>query len=218
MKKNENLQRNVVIAIASVIVLVVGFYFYHFNGSISQDSSLWSNFGNYINGVLMPVLTVINIYVFIKLTTEISKLEERRSENAMSKENERIEREMQHEKEMLLLQLRKQELDVFIKQMNKIFDNSSGSIRIELLQQVADYLKSFSETGLKWFNLENHEITKNEINSMWVKLNKYIYNIQDNKAFDEELFNKIYDTKAKLTNTLMEATLIMPNGKTGYGK
>lgn len=207
MKKNENLQRNVVIAIASVIVLVVGFYFYHFNGSISQDSSLWSNFGNYINGVLMPVLTVINIYVFIKLTTEISKLEERRSENAMSKENERIEREMQHEKEMLLLQLRKQELDVFIKQMNKIFDNSSGSIRIESLQQVADYLKSFSETGLKWFNLENYEITKNEINSMWVKLNKYIYNIQDNKAFDEELFNKIYDTKAKLTNTLMEATL-----------
>ena len=207
MKKNENLQRNVVIAIASVIVLVVGFYFYHFNGSISQDSSSWSNFGNYINGVLMPVLTVINIYVFIKLTTEISKLEERRSENAMSKENERIEREMQHEREMLLLQLRKQELDVFIKQMNRIFDNSSDSISIESLQQVSDYLKSFGETGLKWFKLENYEITKNEINSMWVKLNRYIYNIQDNKAFDEELFYKIYDTKAKLTNTLMEATL-----------
>ena len=155
----------------------------------------------------MPVLTAINIYVFIKLTTEVSKLEERRSENAMSKENERIEREMQHEREMLLLQLRKQELDVFIKQMNRIFDNSSDSIRIESLQQVADYLQSFGETGLKWFNLENYEITKNEINSMWVKLNKYIYNIQDNKAFDEELFNKIYDTKAKLTNTLMEATL-----------
>ena len=207
MRNNKNLQRIVIIAIVSVVILVVGFYFYHFNGSISQDPDSWSNFGNYINGVLMPVLTAINIYVFIKLTTEVSKLEERRSENAISKENERIEREMQHEREMLLLQLRKQELDVFIKQMNRIFDNSSDSISIESLQQVADYLKSFGETGLKWFNLENYEITKNEINSMWVKLNRYIYNIQNNKAFDEELFNKIYDTKAKLTNILMEATL-----------
>lgn len=207
MRNNKNLQRIVIIAIVSVVILVVGFYFYHFNGSISQDSDSWSNFGNYINGVLMPVLTAINIYVFIKLTTEVSKLEERRSENAISKENERIEREMQHEREMLLLQLRKQELDVFIRQMNRIFDNSSDSISIESLQQVADYLKSFGETGLKWFNLENYEITKNEINSMWVKLNRYIYNIQNNKAFDEELFNKIYDTKAKLTNILMEATL-----------
>lgn len=207
MRNNKNLQRIVIIAIVSVVILVVGFYFYHFNGSISQDPDSWSNFGNYINGVLMPVLTAINIYVFIKLTTEVSKLEERRSENAISKENERIEREMQHEREMLLLQLRKQELDVFIRQMNRIFDNSSDSISIESLQQVADYLKSFGETGLKWFNLENYEITKNEINSMWVKLNRYIYNIQNNKAFDEELFNKIYDTKAKLTNILMEATL-----------
>lgn len=207
MRNNKNLQRIVIIAIVSIVILVVGFYFYHFNGSISQDSDSWSNFGNYINGVLMPVLTAINIYVFIKLTTEVSKLEERRSENAISKENERIEREMQHEREMLLLQLRKQELDVFIRQMNRIFDNSSDSISIESLQQVADYLKSFGETGLKWFNLENYEITKNEINSMWVKLNRYIYNIQNNKAFDEELFNKIYDTKAKLTNILMEATL-----------
>ena len=207
MRNNKNLQRIVIIAIVSVVILVVGFYFYHFNGSISQDSDSWSNFGNYINGVLMPVLTAINIYVFIKLTTEVSKLEERRSENAISKENERIEREMQHEREMLLLQLRKQELDVFIRQMNRIFDNSSDSISIESLQQVADYLKSFGETGLKWFNLENYEITKNEINSMWVKLNRYIYNIQNNKAFDEELFNKIYDTKAKLTNILIEATL-----------
>lgn len=207
MKNNKNLQRNVIIAIVFVVILVVGFYFYHFNGSISQDSDSWSNFGNYINGVLMPVLTIINIYVFIKLTTEVSKLEERRSENAMSKENERIERGMQHEREMLLLQLRKQELDVFIKQMNRIFDNSSDSISVEALQQVADYLHSFGETGLKWFNLENYEITKNEINSMWVKLNRYIYNIQDNKAFDQELFYKIYDTKAKLINTLMEATL-----------
>jgi|GEM_PF-6664330 len=207
MRNNKNLQRIVIIAIVSIVILVVGFYFYHFNGSISQDSDSWSNFGNYINGVLMPVLTAINIYVFIKLTTEVSKLEERRSENAISKENERIEREMQHEREILLLQLRKQELDVFIKQMNRIFDNSSDSISIESLQQVADYLKSFGETGLKWFNLENYEITKNEINSMWVKLNRYIYNIQNNKAFDEELFNKIYDTKAKLTNILMEATL-----------
>ena len=207
MKNNKNLQRNVIIAIVFVVILVVGFYFYHFNGSISQDSNSWSNFGNYINGVLMPVLTAINIYVFIKLTREVSKLEERRSENAMSKENERIEREMQHERELLLLQFRKQELDVFIKQMNRILDNSSGPIKIESLQQVADYLKSFSETGLKWFNLENYEITKNEINSLWVKLNRYILNIQDHKDFDTELFYMIYDTKAEITYKLVEATI-----------
>lgn len=69
-------------AIALVIALTFGIYFFTFHGSISDDSNVWSNFGNYINGLLTPLLTIINIAVFIELTIAISQLEEQRSEKS----------------------------------------------------------------------------------------------------------------------------------------
>ena len=46
------------VAIAFVVAFTFGLYFYTFHGRISDDSSVWSNFGNYINGLLTPLLTI----------------------------------------------------------------------------------------------------------------------------------------------------------------
>lgn len=207
IRQTKNLQRNVFICVVVVSGVILAFYFFMFNDGLSKDSNSWSNFGDYVNGVLTPILTAINIYVFIKMTIAISSLEERRTINANAIEEARLEKEMHHEKEMLMMQLRKQEIDTFVKQMNRIFDFSSKENRIQSLQQVVDYLTSFSETGFKWFNIDNNDHTKHRIGYLTVCLRTVLFDLEDNKQSSVELFGKIYDAKAEITNTLVEAAL-----------
>ncbi len=207
LKQSKNLQRNVILCIVLTSIVILAFYFFMFNDGLSKDSNSWSNFGDYVNGVLTPILTAINIYVFIKMTIAISSLEERRTINANEIEEIRLEKEMQHEKEMLMMQLRKQEIDTFVKQMNRIFDYSSIENRKQSLQQVIDYLTSFCETGFKWFNIEDRSHTKHRIDYLIVSLRTVLFNLEDNRQSSEELFIKIYDAKSEITNTLVETAL-----------
>lgn len=207
IRQTKNLQRNVILCIIFVSIFILAFYFFMFNGGLSKDSNSWSNFGDYVNGVLTPILTAINIYVFIKMTIAISGLEERRTINANAIEEARLEKEMHHEKEMLMMQLRKQEIDTFVKQMNRIFDYSSVENRIQSLQQVIDYLTSFCETGFRWFNIQDNGHTKRRIQYLTVCLRTVLFDLEDHKMSSEEQFNKIYDANAEITNTLVEAAL-----------
>lgn len=202
-KQSNNLQRNITIAIIAVTICCLGFYFYMFNNGLSNDSNSWSNFGDYVNGVLTPIFTVINIYVFIKLTTAISRLEEKRYENSMEIEDKRREKEIEHEKELLLMQFRKQEIETFVKQINRI-DNSP--LDIVTLKEVANYLKSFNDTGVKWFDIKKPEFT-NRVGLMRVKMRLLIDKLENDNTFDTDIYSIICDVKAEITNTLMEATL-----------
>ena len=183
-------------AIALVVALTFGIYFFTFHGSISDDSNVWSNFGNYINGLLTPLLTIINIAVFIELTIAISQLEEQRSEKALEKEQE-----------LLLMQLRKQEIDTFIQQMNRLNNYSSRKEHIESVQQIWYYLQDFEKTGLKYFKFDEGVLADHLIRRLSISILKYKSDLEENKEFDKELFNKIYDTKAQLVNTLVGSAL-----------
>lgn len=201
-KQQGTLQRNVTLIIIVATICCFGLYLCMFNNGLSNNSNSWSNFGDYVNGVLTPIFTVINIYVFIKLTTTISRLEEKRYENSMEIENQRREKEIKHEKDLLLMQFRKQEIEVFVKQMNRI-DNSP--LDIVTLKEIANYLK-FNNTGAKWFNVEKSGITS-KIGLMWIQLLKIIESLETNNKYDVDASMKIYDLKAEITNILMEATL-----------
>jgi len=57
----------IVCLVATLIaIIMVAPYFILFHYGFSNDSSAWSNFGDYINGILTPILTAVNIYVFIR--------------------------------------------------------------------------------------------------------------------------------------------------------
>ncbi len=183
-------------AIALVVALTFGIYFFTFHGSISDDSNVWSNFGNYINSLLTPLLTIINIAVFIELTIAISQLEEQRSEKALEKEQE-----------LLLMQLRKQEIDTFIQQMNRLNNYSSRKEHIESVQQIWYYLQDFEKTGLKYFKFDEGVFADHLIRRLSISILQYKSDLEENKEFDKELFNKIYDTKAQLVNTLVGSAL-----------
>lgn len=209
--------KNVCIGAIIASAILLSFYFASFHSGFSNDSSAWSNFGDYCNGILTPILTAVNIYVFIRLTSKISEIESNRAQEILNqeknhydielKQSERLfEKEKEHQKELLLMQLRKQELDMFTKQMNRISGSSPDDNYVNSLKQVADYVKSFSETSLKWF-VDNDNPIKFQVNSLWISLCRYIDDVENQKPFDEELFYKIYDTKNNVTNFLFETAL-----------
>lgn len=210
--------RNVCIGATIVSVIVLALYFIIFHFGFSNDSSSWSDFGDYCNGIITPILTAVNIYVFIRLTSRISEIESNRAQEILNQEKNHFDNELKqskllfekekaHEKELLLMQLRKQELDLFIKQTNRIFDHTPDDNHIVTLKQVADYLLSFSDTGLNWFEINDGGKTKYEIKSLWNTLNRYVFNLEERKPFNKDAFCKIYDTKAEVTNILFEATI-----------
>jgi len=55
------------------VLLSFGLYFYTFNGALSTDPAVWGSFGSYFSGVVLPVLTLLNIYVIIFLAQQTSK-------------------------------------------------------------------------------------------------------------------------------------------------
>lgn len=193
--KMENKKYFYYAAILLFLAIALGIYFYMFHGDLSEDSYIWSNFGNYINGFLTPLLTIINIIVFIELTIAISKIEDHRSEKAL-----------ENEKKLLLMQLRKQELDIFVKQTNRIYDGNTIEERVETLRQVSDYLSSFCETGFKWFNIDNNK-TKRNIDFLVVSLRTIQYDMDANIKSPKEVYEKVSELKDEITNTLVEAAL-----------
>ena len=205
-------------AAACVSLILIALYFVFFHYGFSNDSNSWSNFGNYFNGILTPILTAVNIYVFIRLTSVISEIEDKRaselikqeklrSEKEMQQAESHFERELNHEKELLLMQLRKQEIDTFVNQMNRIYNYNTKEEGITSMNQVSDYLLSFCDTGFNWFNIEDHDRTKYEIKSLSVNIKKYADNLENNKGFEEKIFNKIYDSNKEITNTLVQTAL-----------
>ena len=75
-----------------------------FRFGLSTQMSDWGNFGSYFSELIMPILTAINITVFVKMTKEISSIDERRSNNAIKAQ-----------KEITLMEFRKKEIESFEK-------------------------------------------------------------------------------------------------------
>jgi len=125
--KDNNSQINVFIIIVLIVLLLSmfsGLYFLIFNGKLSNEPQDWASFGSYISGVLMPIFTAINIWVFVRLTQTISE-KQKEFQNAESKrqeerQDERHKNESDHQKRLIITQMRQAE----IAQLSKILDSS----------------------------------------------------------------------------------------------
>ena len=70
-----------IIAVFTVIMIV--FYIIHFNGGVSKNNSDWGFFGEYFGGIITPILTALNIYIFYKLTRTISEIDKQNVEKQL---------------------------------------------------------------------------------------------------------------------------------------
>jgi len=144
-----------VIYLVTVIctLFVVAIYLYHFHDGFSSQSIDWSNFGDYLSGVLSPMLAIINIIILIELTIAISNIDKTRT-NA----------EIQAQTNMLLIQMRRQSIESFCQVLNNYFDNKYiKEDRGKYDSRVSDYLQRFLDIDYKYFDFGNTELVKNKI-------------------------------------------------------
>lgn len=81
-------------------VVVLTAYFSVFNSGVSNNANNWSSFGSYVSGLMMPILTVINIYVFIRLTTVLDEKNTKRQQNDTIQQEERKKEEIEHQQKL----------------------------------------------------------------------------------------------------------------------
>jgi hypothetical protein len=63
--KNKNISIALGLSIIIVLAIILWPYFYKFNGVLSNQSSDWGNFGDYVGGTAGPALSVISTIVII---------------------------------------------------------------------------------------------------------------------------------------------------------
>ena len=200
-----------------IAIIMVAPYFILFHYGFSNDSSAWSNFGDYINGILTPVLTAVNIYVFIRLTSKISEIENHRTNKLIQQEREhsikeleqakfQFEQQLEHEKNLLYLQFRKQELNNFCQNINDALSFYPKEKRVKKLENVSSYLESFVSSGLKLFMIDDKGVTERKIQRLKMDINSMSLNFMLNEPLDNDLFNKIMDERDSIVKTLQDKT------------
>jgi len=63
-----------VIFLCLIVSIVVGFYFFNFNDQLSNKNEVWGTFGDYVGGILNPVIAAFAFYLIAK-TYELQKSE-----------------------------------------------------------------------------------------------------------------------------------------------
>lgn len=189
------------IAIVLCSFFVIGFYFIHFHGDLSCQQKDWSDFGTYVNGLLTPLLAIINIVVLVELTIAISKID-----------NNRSREEIKAQKDLLLIQMRRQSIESFCLVMNQYFDNHSlKEDRGKVTSFASDYLKRFIDTDYKYFDFGQSEIVKHNICSLKLAIDIVHHDIETGKGLNSEKYLHALTIKDKIINDLQANVLDVIN-------
>ena len=181
--------------------IVLGMYWMVFHEGFSYNSADWGNFGSYFNGLMMPILTFVNILVFVSISMKISSLDDKRAE-----------KEAEGQKNLMLMQFRKKEIDNFERVLNEaLIPSTQFALSKEALAGsivLADlYLHSFLKSKLSLFNLADNCETTQFIS----KLKREISNYHAKFVSDEELVRddimELLELKSSIIRNLQIITL-----------
>lgn len=153
-------KKHVYILTLMVLVGVLIVYFYQFHNGLSQSPSDWGNFADYICGLLTPLLALLNIIVFIDLTKSIEN-NRLAVEKAKDKEQElRQQRDIEHQKQMLVFQLRVEEIRRFDSVLENVFfsnaDEYHGGMPCSLVKALS-YIDSFIRNKIDLFDFNSDD-------------------------------------------------------------
>ncbi|MBQ6378131.1 MAG: hypothetical protein IJJ56_04985 [Prevotella sp.] len=171
---------------------ILGMYFFIFHYELSSNSSDWANLGSYFSGMLLPILTFVNILVFIEISIWLSKEDGNRA----------------------LRQFRIDEIRRLNDELDKaIVPDTSSAISINAasapIVRATCYIESFLRTKLALFNLdadskETDEIKK--LHSCLMALEKEFVQLESMPISNQTL-NNILDQRATVINILQDITL-----------
>ena len=153
---------------AAIFIATMLLYWSVFRFGLSTQMSDWGNFGSYFSGLIMPILTAINITVFVKMTKEISSIDERRSNNAIKAQ-----------KEITLMEFRKKEIESFEKYVyDALYPSLPSSIKSKKalgmpIGMASLYLNTFLKSKLSLFSLSEDSDTACAIRKLYEKIVEY---------------------------------------------
>lgn len=167
------------------------------------NSSSWIEFSVFFNGVLMPILTALNVFVFVKLTNIISKKEEIRSE-----------KELSYQKQLLLMQFRKAEIEALEKSFDNVFlfknvaeyTDYTSDVSFSVMNALV-YLNSFLNTKLSLFNLNKNSKVAIDITNYSLLLKEYHDSLKEKKFPSKEEYDKMFALKDSIIQSLQMITL-----------
>lgn len=167
------------------------------------NSSSWIEFSVFFNGVLMPIITAINVFVFVKLTNIISKKEEIRSE-----------KELSYQKQLLLMQFRKAEIEAFEKTIDNVFlfknvaeyTDYTSDVSFSVMNALV-YLNSFLNTKLSLFNLNKNSKVAIDITNYSLLLKEYHDCLKEKNFPRKEEYDKMFALKDSIIQSLQMITL-----------
>lgn len=189
------------VALSTVMIAAVGLYCYIFHDGLSLNSSDWGNFGGYFNGLLAPILTVVNIFVFVSISMKLSSLDDKRAD-----------REEQGQRNLMLMQFRKEEIDTF----NKIMDDaivpySQFAMSKDVLARpivLADlYLHTFLKSKLGLFDLDDNSEITHSIYELKKELGNYHSKFVSDKDFGKKDIVGILELHSDIIRNLQRITL-----------
>lgn len=178
-------------------LFVVAIYLFHFHGGFSNQSTDWSNFGNYFNGLLSPLLAIVNIIILIELTIAISNIDRNRTKA-----------EIQSQTNLLLIQMRRQSIETFCQIMNNYFDNRYiKEDRGKSDSVVSDYLQRFIDIDLKYFDFGDSGLVKNKISHLKTAISIIHGDIETKYQINEEKYHTAFKLKDEIISDLQENAL-----------
>lgn len=207
-------KKHVYISTLMVLVGVLIAYFYQFHNGLSQSPSDWGNFADYICGLLTPLLALLNIIVFIDLTKSIEN-NRLAVEKAKDKEQElRHQRDIEHQKQMLVFQLRVEEVRRFDSVLENVFFSNSDEYHGEMpcsLVKALSYIESFIRNKIDLFDFNSDDEKEKFIRKLMeghYMLKSLMDNMSnlENKIKGSEL-KEFLDFKAYIIKGLYKLTL-----------
>ncbi|RKE47112.1 hypothetical protein [Sphingobacterium detergens] len=107
MKYNKQLIIAMGVCCALIVLSILLFFIKFSTSPLSNDISQWAQFGDFMGGVLNPLLSIINICIFIYLTVTIQSIA-----------NSNHERSLDMDKKIALMTMKREELNHFKNEMD----------------------------------------------------------------------------------------------------
>ena len=159
----------------------------------------WIEFSTIFNGIMMPILTAINVFVFVKLTNVVSEKDEIRSK-----------KELEYQKKMMLMQFRKSEIDTFSRITSVAFEFNENNISVEkLLSSALLYADTLYSSKLSLFNLDRESEVAKEIFDYCKCLGNCYNKTIEKKPLGEDEILQLLSKKNNIICALQDITLSM---------
>ena len=125
------------------LLLTLGLYFYNFHGDFSLEQSDWGAFATFFSGILTPLLSFLNVIIFIKLTFSLEK-----------ERDEKNEKSLKIKRQESLLQIRIEKIKNFDNAIKKTISFSTVPDVNLIKIATSETLSLFTDLGL-FFDLDH---------------------------------------------------------------